>query len=467
MASRAARAASRAGGRAVLLVPPGSPDTRKAWNQEKAGRVSGRLLNLSGSTGFFEALLEVGSKKIKERVGAMVLALEPEPSEVLPAELAELPQELLSTIDQKDFSGDGRVGMLGGFWDRPGPARFGRFLKAAAAVLESGGRAFLFFPQALVAGEGLEERFRELRREGAVVTRLEVPPLMKPQGSGIRLGFFDPLALLPVAMTVDRLVWDQPLALPAEVVRLAGLMGLATGPEGWPRPDNVLFPAPLTSRAGVFALGGPSRPGEPNPEQELEILADLLKAVVGLGKEPFPAVRLSSQRGFCAECLTCLRICPVKAVIWQGGPVVLEAACLGCGQCAASCPRSIIRPLGEAEEELAACLTATTPNPLVLACDRIRLEDLTGPADLVRLPCLGRVSEEMLLKLIAAGRRRVVVAGCHPGNCRSLTGTEQARRAAARVGAFLEAAGLDPGLVRFVSLAPHQVGRLEAALEGS
>ena len=425
----------------------------------------GRLLSLKGWVGYFQALLDLGLKKTRERVGAVVLALEPEQERSLPTGLDNIPQDSISTIYQKVNSNDQLVGLLAGFWDRPGPARFGWFLEATASVLDTGGRALVFFPQAQVVGMGLEERFRELRQKGAVMTRLKEPPRIEPRDQGLGLSFFDPLALARVRVTVDRLIWDPPLTVPAEAIRLAELMGLAKGPEGWPRPDNVLFPAPRTSRVGILTLGGPSRLQEPFLEQELDLLADHLGTILHPQESSPSAVSLSSQRGFCAECLTCLRICPVKAVAWENGPVALEEACLGCGLCASLCPRSIIRPISATEKELAAHLSEVATSPLVLACERIRAEGLEKLADLVRLPCAGRVSEELLLKLIAAGRKRIVVAGCHPGNCRSLSGTDQARDVATRVEGFLKSQGQKPGQVRFVTLAPHQQQRLEAVLE--
>jgi heterodisulfide reductase subunit A len=44
------------------------------------------------------------------------------------------------------------------------------------------------------------------------------------------------------------------------------------------------------------------------------------------------------------------------------------------------------------------------------------------------VPCAGRVSVETMLTPLLEGARRVMVAGCHPGNCRSMTSGHLAAR---------------------------------------
>ncbi|MDR1551172.1 MAG: 4Fe-4S binding protein [Holosporaceae bacterium] len=45
----------------------------------------------------------------------------------------------------------------------------------------------------------------------------------------------------------------------------------------------------------------------------------------------------------CSKSLTCVEICPVKAITQKGDVIVIdEKICLGCGCCAASCPNAAI-----------------------------------------------------------------------------------------------------------------------------
>ncbi|MDR0968152.1 MAG: 4Fe-4S binding protein [Holosporaceae bacterium] len=45
----------------------------------------------------------------------------------------------------------------------------------------------------------------------------------------------------------------------------------------------------------------------------------------------------------CKKCLTCIEVCPVRAISEKDGKVTIDKdECLGCGCCAASCPNAAI-----------------------------------------------------------------------------------------------------------------------------
>ncbi|MDR1334150.1 MAG: 4Fe-4S binding protein [Holosporaceae bacterium] len=45
----------------------------------------------------------------------------------------------------------------------------------------------------------------------------------------------------------------------------------------------------------------------------------------------------------CKKCLSCVEVCPVKAISQQGDEVVInKKECLECGCCASSCPNDAI-----------------------------------------------------------------------------------------------------------------------------
>jgi coenzyme F420-reducing hydrogenase delta subunit len=73
------------------------------------------------------------------------------------------------------------------------------------------------------------------------------------------------------------------------------------------------------------------------------------------------------------------------------------------------------------------------------------------PADfrVVRVPCTGRISAEMILHAFKQGADGVWVSGCHPGTCHYLEGNLFARRRFALLKNILEYAGLEPGRLHF------------------
>lgn len=68
---------------------------------------------------------------------------------------------------------------------------------------------------------------------------------------------------------------------------------------------------------------------------------------------------------------------------------------------------------------------------------------------IIRVPCSGRVSANMILDAIKSGADGVLVSGCHPGDCHYLTGNLYARRRFAILKNLLDFVGIEPGRVNF------------------
>ena len=68
---------------------------------------------------------------------------------------------------------------------------------------------------------------------------------------------------------------------------------------------------------------------------------------------------------------------------------------------------------------------------------------------IVRVPCSGRVSPNMILDALKNGADGVLVSGCHPGDCHYISGNLYARRRFALLKRFLEFIGIEPDRVNF------------------
>ncbi len=68
---------------------------------------------------------------------------------------------------------------------------------------------------------------------------------------------------------------------------------------------------------------------------------------------------------------------------------------------------------------------------------------------IIRLPCSGRVSANMILDALRSGADGVLVSGCHPGDCHYISGNLFARRRFALLTNLLEFVGIEPGRVNF------------------
>ena len=68
---------------------------------------------------------------------------------------------------------------------------------------------------------------------------------------------------------------------------------------------------------------------------------------------------------------------------------------------------------------------------------------------IVRVPCSGRVSPNMILDALRSGADGVLVSGCHPGDCHYISGNFYARRRFALFKRFLEFIGIESDRVNF------------------
>ncbi len=68
---------------------------------------------------------------------------------------------------------------------------------------------------------------------------------------------------------------------------------------------------------------------------------------------------------------------------------------------------------------------------------------------IVRVPCSGRVSENMIMSTLKSGADGILVSGCHPGDCHYISGNYFARRRFALLSNLLDFVGIEPGRVNF------------------
>ncbi|HID97876.1 MAG TPA: hydrogenase iron-sulfur subunit [Thermodesulfobacteriaceae bacterium] len=68
---------------------------------------------------------------------------------------------------------------------------------------------------------------------------------------------------------------------------------------------------------------------------------------------------------------------------------------------------------------------------------------------IVKVPCSGRISANLILDALKSGADGVLVSGCHPGDCHYISGNYYARRRFALLKNFLEFVGIEPGRVNF------------------
>ena len=143
-------------------------------------------------------------------------------------------------------------------------------------------------------------------------------------------------------------------------------------------------------------------------------------------------VALKINEEYCSSCSICSSLCPFEAIKrdTETGKTLLDIEkCQVCGICYSTCPAkaidiiyydidSLTRYLERAKQEYEC-------DELVIMCkgsapDFTGIEKLFGVAKFIPLsvPCVGRISEEVFLKAILMGIKRIYVLACDDDYCR-------------------------------------------------
>jgi len=68
---------------------------------------------------------------------------------------------------------------------------------------------------------------------------------------------------------------------------------------------------------------------------------------------------------------------------------------------------------------------------------------------IIKVPCSGRISPNIILDAFLKGADGVWVSGCHPGDCHYISGNLYARRRLLLFERLMEFVGLEPGRLEF------------------
>ncbi|MBA7629691.1 Ion-translocating oxidoreductase complex subunit B [subsurface metagenome] len=153
-------------------------------------------------------------------------------------------------------------------------------------------------------------------------------------------------------------------------------------------------------------------------------------------------VAVKQDVDYCSSCSICSTLCPYEALTKDAetNKITLDIAkCQVCGLCYANCPArvidiiyydldSLIKYLEKAKQEYAS-------DTLVIMCrgsapDMAGVEELFGVSKFIPLlvPCVGRIPEEIYLKAILMGIKKICLLACDEDYCRYDRGSPVTRR---------------------------------------
>lgn len=354
------------------------------------------------------------------------------------------------------------------FWlDRHGPewkAHSRQTLELALAWAEEGNQAIVIMEKMLVHGHQGQRIYDRARHRGVRFLRVKGADQVTVQASATGVALEVPEATLTdvqVSLDVDLLVLPERVHPSTWTDAISRSLGQLCDPEGFLQSANVRHRPVESPRKGIYFIGTcHDETDDTDLRHEIASVQSALDRLIHdqLPWEPPAAI----DEGQCGRCLTCYRACPHAAVVIreQFQPVIVAAACTGCGICVASCPAKAISadPSGAIP-----AVNDVTGATVVFACQRsgalaAKAAGCDGThTQIVPVRCAGQIDEQTMLQPLADGADRVVIAACHEGNCRSMNGS---RTAAARAEKMAGQIGLDKTTIRHQTIAANEPARM-------
>jgi len=225
---------------------------------------------------------------------------------------------------------------------------------------------YVFGRDAKVAGPGLESLYGEARRAGVTfIKHPGKPPVLTAASPGFLARLGPGESGEELELHLDMVVLDEAVVPAAGCEGLRETLGLSSAGRGWHAgvffgSDHWRHLGVATERAGIFLCGGAHSDGDLT--DVLASSAAASAAVWEFLKAP-PVARARVDASKCARCLTCVRLCPYRAIsiayhrlAEPAAAAIADLSCRGCGACVAACPGRAIELTEMADEKIVARL---------------------------------------------------------------------------------------------------------------
>ncbi len=225
---------------------------------------------------------------------------------------------------------------------------------------------YIFYIDIRAAGKGYEEFISRVQDEfQANYIRGRVSEII-PEDDHLLVRGADTLLGRQVEIPADLVIMATPLLPCADVQELARQLSIQTDKYGWITEAHPKLRPAETLTDGIFLAGGCIFPRD-IPDSVASGGAAAAKVVDLLSKDHLLSVPTVSviDESLCTGCLTCLRVCPFKAIeeVEVEDPRthekrtiarVNEGLCKGCGTCAVACAAGCPSLRGFTDEQILA-----------------------------------------------------------------------------------------------------------------
>ena len=444
---------------------------------------SAQITTVEGRMGDFRVRIRKDGGEMLRNYGAIVLATEYRTELVLEPGMKSGPnivsqEQFLAMLREPALEAQPRsVGFMFDFSDENSRyPTLSTLHNALAAKKKWGSEVYVFYRSIKVDSDGVEKLYQGARDSGVVFLKSEVPPRIAVENGQVKIGAKDVFLGEEVTLACDVLVGEE-LYLPAQgSENLGTLLNVKLDSRGFLQDENVhLYPVG-SERKGIFFIGGCR--GDLDPERVAADVSSVVMSVYELlssGKVAVDVEMVKADPQKCVACLTCIRVCPHRAIqlirTEESKEVagISDLACYACGVCAGICPAKAIKFQGYRDEEILAQIEAIggslSGRNVAFCCEHsgYPAADLAGKLRLhypeslriIRVPCAGQVDVFHILRAFEKGAAGVMVMGCEDGACHHITGNTRAKERVKYCNLLLKEAEVDGRPVLMFNLSPN------------
>lgn len=435
--------------------------------------VLNRILSVTGSAGQFEVNHETAGKVQKDHV--MAVAVADALDRHSPAFDFGVSEERIITLSRFERMAETQTDELPESitfrLDHNGPenkSNAGNVLALATCLAQEAKKVTVIMNKMLVPGADGQRKYDRARQLGVRFLRVERPEDVRLQENSDRLVILlkeKTFGFAELSFECDLLVLPEVIKPSNAFAQVAAALKEPLDREGLYQVNNVRYLPVKGLKKGLFYLGEcHDETDEAQVSAQTDwIVTEILDLADGIKAPPESDIRINPIR--CRKCLTCYRVCPHGAIVIDvKTPSVIPSNCVGCGLCISSCPALAIESQTVADANL---IESSIPQQFtVFACERSGLlaaekAESRSDINLQAVPCVCRISENVLLKALEKCGR-VVLSGCHDGNCRSHKGSKKALQ---RVERIKKMPGIHPDSIYWFPVAANESERFEQFIE--
>jgi len=307
------------------------------------------------------------------------------------------------------------------------------------------------------AGRNYEEYYDKAREMGIKFIRGNVSEIV-PKGENLIVKMEDTLLGQPVELEAELVVLSVALIPSEGTKKMAEVIHLITGPDGFLVPVHPKIAPVDTTTTGIFIAGTAEAP-KPIQESITDAGAAASRVATMLGKDEL-TVDLTTSRIIpdkCIKCDECVEGCNYDAIDTEGETYkVTDVSCHSCGKCVSVCPANAMQLRyftdEQIERQVDGILSEAPSSIIAFACNQCgyNAADLAGTAKyyyspkvkVVMVPCSGRLSLNHMLYPFEKGACGVMIAACLEGQCHYIDGNIAAKEKVALAKKVLDLTGI-------------------------